>query len=146
MQEYHHNPVVFVLQILVKRLLLCNGRNQHIPLKTLFITNYIGMTRTLMKPITSKCNICNSYAPFQLLTQVIAFQTYCEHWIIYVGRIISWYFILHLVGSSFTKRYVPNLHILTSLYSILFNGKIKISKLWKLKSWVQFEVIISFYR
>lgn len=33
-QEYHHNPVVFELQILVKRLLLCNGRNQHIPLKT----------------------------------------------------------------------------------------------------------------
>lgn len=53
-QEYHHNPVVSELQILVKRLLLCNGRNQHIPLKTLFITNSTGMTRMPMKPIISE--------------------------------------------------------------------------------------------
>lgn len=53
-QVFRHSQAISVRPILEKPMWFYNGRNQFIPMKISFTTNFIGMIRMQMKRITSK--------------------------------------------------------------------------------------------
>lgn len=55
-QVFHHSQAISVRPTSAKPMWYYNGRNQFIPMKISFTTNFIGMIRMQMKRTTSKCS------------------------------------------------------------------------------------------